>query len=102
MNPRNLLVASLASLIISSTATFAQVRYSIIDLTERAHHLGVVQAERTAINHNGQIVVVGRRFAELGHAFLLTPLAACDPCDMNCDGNGNALDIEPFLKCLFG
>ncbi len=26
---------------------------------------------------------------------------ACDPCDMNCDGDINALDIEPFLNCLF-
>ena len=25
----------------------------------------------------------------------------CDPCDMNCDGGGDALDIEPFLSCLF-
>ncbi len=26
----------------------------------------------------------------------------CDPCDMNCDGDLNALDIEPFLDLLFG
>ncbi len=26
----------------------------------------------------------------------------CDPCDMNCDGDINALDIEPFLDLLFG
>ena len=26
----------------------------------------------------------------------------CDPCDMNCDGDVNALDIEPFLDLLFG
>ncbi|MCH7873294.1 MAG: hypothetical protein IID33_16485, partial [Planctomycetes bacterium] len=25
----------------------------------------------------------------------------CDPCDMNCDGDVNALDIEPFLDLLF-
>lgn len=25
----------------------------------------------------------------------------CDPCDMNCDGDVNALDIEPFLELLF-
>jgi hypothetical protein len=28
--------------------------------------------------------------------------APCDPCDMNCDGDINALDIEPFLALLFG
>ena len=26
----------------------------------------------------------------------------CDPCDMNCDGGVDALDIEPFLDLLFG
>ncbi len=26
----------------------------------------------------------------------------CDPCDMNCDAEVNALDIEPFLDLLFG
>ena len=25
----------------------------------------------------------------------------CDPCDMNCDGDVNAFDIEPFLDLLF-
>ena len=25
----------------------------------------------------------------------------CDPCDMNCDGDVNAFDIEPFLDILF-
>ncbi len=28
--------------------------------------------------------------------------SCCDPCDMNCDGNINAFDIEPFLDLLFG
>ena len=26
----------------------------------------------------------------------------CDACDMNCDGDVNAIDIEPFLDLLFG
>ncbi|MCH7872412.1 MAG: hypothetical protein IID33_11995, partial [Planctomycetes bacterium] len=30
------------------------------------------------------------------------PVSACEPCDMNCDGSVNALDIEPFLDLLFG
>lgn len=25
----------------------------------------------------------------------------CDPCDMDCNGDINAFDIEPFLSCLF-
>ncbi len=25
----------------------------------------------------------------------------CAACDMNCDGDVNAIDIEPFLDCLF-
>ena len=25
----------------------------------------------------------------------------CDPCDMNCDGEVNSFDIEPFLEILF-
>jgi hypothetical protein len=29
-------------------------------------------------------------------------VAGCDPCDMNCDGDINAFDIEPFLELLFG
>ena len=31
----------------------------------------------------------------------LLPVAACDPCDMDCDGDVNAFDIEPFLELLF-
>ncbi len=27
---------------------------------------------------------------------------SCDPCDMNCDGDVNVFDIEPFLDLLFG
>ena len=30
------------------------------------------------------------------------PGEECDPCDMNCDGDVNAFDIEPFLDLLFG
>ncbi len=43
-------------------------------------------------------VPVGRRFQ-----FLAIPLgpSECDPCDMNCDGGIDALDIEPFLDLLF-
>jgi hypothetical protein len=29
-------------------------------------------------------------------------LAACDPCDANCDGQIDAFDIEPFIDCLVG
>ncbi len=32
----------------------------------------------------------------------LEPELPCDPCDMNCDGEVNAFDIEPFLDLLFG
>jgi hypothetical protein len=28
--------------------------------------------------------------------------AQCQPCDMNCDGDINAFDIDPFLDLLFG
>ena len=28
--------------------------------------------------------------------------AACDPCDIDCDGDIHAFDIEPFLALLFG
>jgi hypothetical protein len=28
-------------------------------------------------------------------------VGGCDPCDMNCDGDVNAFDIEPFLDLLF-
>ena len=30
-----------------------------------------------------------------------TPSGGCDPCDMDCDGQVNAFDIEPFLCLLF-
>ena len=53
------------------------------------------------MNERGQIVGGGRRFGELGHAFLLTPLESCQPCDMNCDDVVDAFDVEPFLGLLF-
>ena len=33
---------------------------------------------------------------------LLNQSMPCDACDMNCDGDINAFDIEPFLELLFG
>ena len=55
------------------------------------------------INDSGQIAARGfdvgnRVFVQL----LLTPVGACDACDMNCDGAIDAFDIEPFLELLFG
>ena len=41
--------------------------------------------------------VVGVR-TEIADATIAAP---CDPCDMNCDGEVNAFDIEPFLDLLF-
>ena len=37
------------------------------------------------------------------HAFIgmTSFVTVCDPCDMNCDGDVNAFDIEPFLTLLF-
>ena len=33
--------------------------------------------------------------------FVMTREPDCDPCDMDCDGDINAFDIEPFLGLLF-
>ena len=30
-----------------------------------------------------------------------SPIDGCDPCDMNCDGRVDAVDIEPFIGLLF-
>ena len=55
----------------------------------------------------GGVVVAGYTRGILGHAnagsddVFLTLFGACDPCDMNCDGDVNALDIESFLGLLF-
>ena len=37
------------------------------------------------------------------HAFIgmTSFVTVCDPCDMNCDSEVNAFDIEPFLDLLF-
>ena len=44
----------------------------------------------------------GSGFVEIASGPLtVTPVAGCDPCDMNCDGDVNAFDIEPFLDLLF-
>ncbi len=32
---------------------------------------------------------------------MFEPESSCDPCDMNCDGDVSAFDIEPFLDLLF-
>ena len=45
----------------------------------------------------GDLELVGGFWAISG-----TNSPPCDPCDMNCDGDVNALDIEPFLELLFG
>ena len=37
-----------------------------------------------------------------GDDIFLARFSDCDPCDMNCDGEVNAFDIEPFLDMLFG
>ena len=48
-----------------------------------------------------QVVMTGGDF-ELQGGFWAVAAAACDPCDMDCDGMVNAFDIEPFLDLLFG
>ena len=50
------------------------------------------------INEKGWIVGGGRRFGQVGHAFLLIPIDT--PGDMNCDGVFNGGDIDPFFLAL--
>ncbi len=47
-----------------------------------------------------QVVMTGGDF-ELQGGFWAVAAAPCDPCDMDCDGDINAFDIEPFLTLLF-
>ncbi|MCZ6817849.1 MAG: hypothetical protein O7F76_14275 [Planctomycetota bacterium] len=46
-----------------------------------------------------EVVLTGGEFELIGGFWAV---AECDPCDMNCDGVVDALDIEPFLDLLFG
>ena len=42
-------------------------------------------------------------FCEVHAPFgMISFVTVCDPCDMNCDEEINAFDIEPFLELLFG
>ena len=73
----------------------------LTDLIDPALQITVDNA--VDINDSGQIAARGfdvgnRVFVQL----LLTPVGACEACDMNCDGAIDALDIEPFLNLLFG
>ena len=43
----------------------------------------------------------GTRNGIFGTNFQFTVAGDCDPCDMDCDGDVDAFDIEPFLDCLF-
>ena len=72
----------------------------LTDLIDPALQITVDNA--VDINDSGQIAARGfdvgnRVFVQL----LLTPVGACDACDMNCDGAIDAFDIEPFLELLF-
>ena len=44
----------------------------------------------------------GGDFELTGGFWSVAGSSPCDPCDMNCDGGIDALDIEPFLDLLFG
>ena len=50
------------------------------------------------IDGGGEIVSTGGDFELVGGFWAF---AACDPCDMNCDGTVDALDIEFFIDILF-
>ena len=57
-----------------------------------------------AANFDGtvfRVIAAGDLIAPEGLALELDG-GDCDPCDMNCDGEVNAFDIEPFLDLLFG
>ena len=43
----------------------------------------------------------GTRNGIFGTSFQFTVAGDCDPCDMDCDGDVDAFDIERFLDCLF-
>ena len=47
-------------------------------------------------------VMTGGDFELVGGFWPGATGGTCDACDMNCDGDVNALDIEPFLDLLFG
>ena len=50
------------------------------------------------INDRGQIVGGGRRFNQLGHGFLLTPVPV--PGDLNCNGVTDLDDVPAFVLAL--
>jgi len=65
-------------------------------------------SENWTWRHDGPGAWTSFAFTELGEensyaaTVLCEPCGDCDPCDMNCDGDINAFDIEPFLDLLFG
>ncbi len=62
-------------------------------------------SERYLWNHNADglweavTFDIGGPSSDLGSVII--GVSQCDPCDMNCDGDVDAFDIEPFLALLF-
>ena len=55
-----------------------------------------------AIGADGGVYVgSGVRDGARGQVYKFMPISECDPCDMDCDGDIDAFDIEPFLALLF-
>ena len=52
----------------------------------------------------GDEAAIAAPFYELnqGALYAFSGLSPCNACDMNCDGDVDAFDIEPFLELLFG
>ena len=52
----------------------------------------------------GDEAVIAAPFYRLnqGALYVFSGLSPCNACDMNCDGDVNAFDIESFLELLFG
>ena len=56
-----------------------------------------------AIGADGGVYVgSGVRDGARGQVYKFMPISECEPCDMDCDGDVDAFDIEPFLGILFG
>ncbi len=105
MNARSIRIMTAALLMLTVTSAFAQdfdISWYTVDGGGEMFTAGGSFELSGTIAQPDADAMTGGDFELVGGFWPGSGGGTCDACDMNCDGDVNAFDIEPFLDLLFG
>ncbi len=104
MNSRSIRIMTTALLMLTAASAFAQdfdISWYTVDGGGEMFASGGSFELSGTIGQPDAGVMTGGDFELVGGFWPGASGGTCDACDMNCDGDVNALDIENFLGLLF-